>query len=224
MSNRSVLLILTSHSDLAGIRQTGYYVGEAAHPWAEFVKAGYTVDVASIAGGVPPQDGIDDSDPLQAEFLHDPRIAEQLKNTRAVSEISASDYDAIYLVGGHGTMWDMPTSTALAELGRAVYEQGGIVSAVCHGPAGLVGMTTSDGTPLVFGKAVTGFSNTEEDAAGLSTTVPFLLESALSTLGAHYRSAADFTEHVVVDSRLITGQNPQSAAGVARAVIAELSA
>jgi putative intracellular protease/amidase len=224
MTDKRVLLVLTSHDDLAGVRQTGYYVGEAAHPWRVFTDAGYQVDVASIAGGVPPQDGRDTSDQVQEDFLADPGISAQLANTTKLDDVDPARYDAIYLVGGHGTMWDFPDSKRLDEVGRSVYEAGGVVSAVCHGPSGLVNMKLSDGTLLIDGKTVTGFTNEEEAAVKLTDVVPFLLAQKLKERGANHVAAAPWAEHVEVDGRLITGQNPQSAAAVAREVVKILDA
>jgi len=223
MTNKRVLLVLTSHDDLGGVRKTGYFVGEAAHPWREFTDAGYDVDVASIKGGEPPKDGYDDGDPDQVAFLNDPVIAEQLRNTPKLTDVDADGYDAVLFVGGHGTMWDFPNSAAVVQLGRRVYERGGVVAAVCHGPSALINMTLSDGKPLIAGKRVAGFTNAEEKSVGLTDTVPFLLADALSAKGAEHVAAADFTEQVIVDERLVTGQNPQSAAGTGRAVVKLLS-
>lgn len=219
MADKKVLLVLTSHDDLAGIRPTGYFVGEAAHPWREFVDAGFDVDVASIAGGVPPQDGFEADDPDQAAFLADPAIAAQLADTPKLADVDVSGYDAVLFVGGHGTMWDFPTSTAVAEAGRDVYQAGGVVAAVCHGPSALVNMTLSDGSNLIAGKRVAGFTNDEEHAVGLAEVVPFLLADQLQAAGATHVPGPNFTAQVVVDGRLVTGQNPQSATGVGKAVV-----
>jgi putative intracellular protease/amidase len=217
--NLRALLVLTSHDDLGGLRKTGFYLGEAAEPWKVFVDAGHHVDLASIAGGKPPEDGRDEGDAVQNEFLNDAHIARQLSNTQSLADVDPADYDVVFFVGGHGTMWDFPTSPDVDRVGRAVYEAGGVVSAVCHGPAALTNITLSDGEPLVRGKRVAGFTNSEEAAAGLTEVVPFLLADRLTELGATHVPASDFTENVVTDGRLITGQNPQSAAGVARAVL-----
>lgn len=214
-----VLLVLTSHDDLGGVRPTGYYVGEAAHPWRVFDDAGYVVDVASIKGGVPPQDGYDEADPLQAAFLADPQIASQLRATPALADVDASQYDVVFYVGGHGAMWDFAKAPAVDAVGRTVYENGGIVAAVCHGPAALTNITLSDGQPLVRGRRVAGFTNEEEAAVGLTNVVPFLLADALEALGAMHRAGPNFVENVVADGRVVTGQNPQSAAGVALEVV-----
>ena len=159
---RSILIVLTSHRPLGDTgRETGYYVGEAAHPWKVFTEAGFTVDLVSVAGGIPPQDGVDADDPIQQEFLADERVAAQLADTRTPADIDPTAYDAIFYAGGHGTMWDFPDDTRLAVIARQIYESGGVVSAVCHGPAALVNVTLSDGTPLVEGKRVSAFTNDE---------------------------------------------------------------
>lgn len=214
------LLVLTSHDDLGGVRETGYYVGEAAEPWRVFADAGYVVDLASIDGGVPPEDGRNEDDPIQQAFLNDRRIREQLQNTTPLSEVDPDDYAIVFFVGGHGAMWDFPTSPSVDRVGREVYQNGGVVAAVCHGPAALVNITLSNGEPLIAGKRVAGFTNEEEAAVGLTDTVPFLLADALAAKGAIHFPGPKFTENVITDGRLVTGQNPQSAAGVARAAVA----
>jgi putative intracellular protease/amidase len=216
---KRILLALTSHGQLGDTgRSTGYYLSEAAHPWQVFSAAGYQVDLVSPRGGRPPADGADPGDPAQEAFLSDPRIAGQLEQTMTPGDVDPAAYDAIFYAGGHGTMWDFPNDAGLAGIARDIYESGGVVAAVCHGPAALVDITLSDGRPLVSGRAVTGFSNGEEAASGLTHIVPFLLQDALEKLGAHYSAAADFQPHVVADGRLVTGQNPASAAGAAQAV------
>ena len=219
MADPRVLLVLTSHDDLGGVRKTGYYVGEAAHPWKEFIDAGFDVDLASIAGGTPPQDGYDESDDVQRAFLADSKVSAQLADTARLDDVDPEAYDAVLLVGGHGTMWDFPSSTALAAVGRDIYESGGVLAAVCHGPYGLVNMKLADGTPLIAGKTVAGFTNEEEAAVGLTEAVPFLLADKLTEQGATHVPAPAWSEHVEVDGRLVTGQNPQSAAAVGREVV-----
>ncbi|WP_066903942.1 type 1 glutamine amidotransferase domain-containing protein [Millisia brevis] len=223
MSNGRVLFILTSHDDLAGVRKTGYYINEAAHPWKVLRDAGYDVDFASVRGGVPPRDGFDPDDADQEAFLSDPSVAAQLSNTRTIADYDPADYDAVLYVGGHGTVFDFPGDAALAAFSGRVYDNGGVVSAVCHGPAGLLDITTADGTYLVAGKNVASFTNEEEAAVGLTDVVPFLLATALEQRGAIHHPAENFTDHVVVDGRLVTGQNPQSAAGVGEAVVKVLA-
>ena len=217
--NLRALLVLTSHDDLGGVRKTGFYLGEAAEPWQVLVDAGHRVDLASIKGGRPPEDGRDDDDATQRAFLDDAHIAAQLADTQRLADVDPDDYGVVFFVGGHGTMWDFPTSPDVDRVGRGVYEAGGVVAAVCHGPAALTNITLSNGEPLVSGKRVAGFTNSEEAAAGLTDVVPFLLADRLTQLGATHVPGPDFTENVVADGRLVTGQNPQSAAGVARAVL-----
>ena len=208
------LLVLTSHDDLGGLRKTGWYASEAAHPWKELTDAGVEVDLASIEGGQPPMDGRDESDEVQNAFLADPDVSAQLADTPALADVDPSDYDAVLFVGGHGTMWDFPGNPEVTRVGRGVWESGGVVAAVCHGPAALVDITLSDGSHLVDGKTVAGFSNAEEEAVGLTGVVPFLLAEELERRGATHTSGPNFTEHVEVDGRLVTGQNPQSATRV----------
>jgi putative intracellular protease/amidase len=223
MPTRKILLALTSHSQLGQTgRPTGFYLSEAAHPWQLFAAAGYDVDLVSVLGGAPPRDGEDLSDPVQREFLADSRIAGQLADTPRADELDAAGYDAILFAGGHGTMWDFPDSAALTRLARQIYEQGGVVAAVCHGPAALVNLTLSDGSYLIAGRNVAGFTDEEEQAAGLTDVVPFSLQCQLIERGAKHTAAKAFQPWVVTDGRLVTGQNPASAAGVAAGMLAAL--
>lgn len=216
---KRILIVLTSHAELGDTgRATGFYVSEAAHPWEVFTRAGFEVEFASVAGGAPPRDGADLDDPVQRRFLDLPG----LDATPRAAEVDPARYDAILFAGGHGTMWDFPDNPGLAAVTRAVYENGGVVSAVCHGPAALVGVTLSDGAPLVAGRRVAAFTDKEEAAVGLTDVVPFLLASRLRELGAEHVPAPDFQAQVVSDGRLVTGQNPASAAGVAEAVVEAL--
>jgi putative intracellular protease/amidase len=224
-ATRKVLFALTSHDTLgeAG-RKTGFYLPEAAHPWKALTDAGFQVDLVSVKGGRPPMDGGDTSDAVQNAFLLDARMAGQLDDTPRPQEIAPGDYEAILFVGGHGTMWDFPRNVGLVGLARDIYESGGVVAAVCHGPAALVDLTLSDGTYLVAGRNVAAFTNSEEEAAGLTDQVPFALQSKLEERGAKHTSAPDFEAHVVTDGRLVTGQNPASATGVGEALVTVLRA
>lgn len=210
------LIALTSHSELGRTgRSTGYYVGEAAEPWEVFRAAGYDVDLASVAGGEPPVDGRDENDTTQNDFLATAGVTD----TPKAADVDPERYDVILFAGGHGTMWDFPDDPDLARIARSVHERGGVVAAVCHGPSALVNLTLTDGSRLITGKRVAGFTNSEEAAVGLTDEVPFLLADKLTEAGAQHVPAPDFTEHVVVDGRLVTGQNPQSARAVADAVV-----
>jgi putative intracellular protease/amidase len=221
---KKILIGLTSHGDLAGLRPTGYYLSEVAHPWRVFTDAGYTVDLASVAGGHPPVDGVDLSDPIQRAFTDDPEMQRKARGTPTFVDIASADYDAVLFAGGHGSMWDFPHDQALAAVTREIYEAGGVVAAVCHGPAALVDVTLSDGRPLVEGKQVSAFTDAEETAVGLADVVPFLLQTRLEELGAKHTGAVNFEPHVVTDQRLVTGQNPASATGVAESVVNALAA
>ncbi|MET7807484.1 type 1 glutamine amidotransferase domain-containing protein [Micromonospora chersina] len=215
------LIALTSHSELGRTgRPTGFYVGEAAEPWEVFRAAGYQVDLVSVAGGQPPLDGRDENDRTQNDFLATAGVA----NTPKAAEVDPSGYDVILFAGGHGTMWDFPDDPDLARIARSIYERGGVVAAVCHGPSALVNLKLSDGSHLVAGKRVAGFTNDEEAAVGLTGEVPFLLADKLAEAGAQQVPAPNFTEQVVVDGRLATGQNPQSARALAEAVVKLLAA
>lgn len=217
---KPVLLLLTSHGQMGDLdRETGYYVSEAAHPWKVFVEAGVPFEFVSVKGGQPPHDGLDLDDAVQKEFWEDDEVKALLASTRKVADVKAEDYSAVLVVGGHGSMWDLPDNPAVQRLLSTVYEAGGIVSAVCHGPGALSNVRLSDGTYLVSGKKVAAFTNEEEAAVELTDTVPFLLESRLVERGAVMQKAPNWEPSVVTDGRLVTGQNPASADGVARSVV-----
>jgi putative intracellular protease/amidase len=220
--DKKILIVLTSHDDLGGTGKTGFYVSETAYPWQVFTRAGYQVDLVSPQGGEPPQDGADRTDPVQKAFLDDAEMSRKLANTLNPEEVNPQDYAAIFYAGGHGTMWDFPDDTILADIARDIYESGGVVSAVCHGPAALVNLTLSDGTYLVAGKEVSAFTNEEESAVGLTSVVPFLLQSALEERGAKHVAGPNFQPQVAVSGRLVTGQNPASAGPVAERVVTVL--
>jgi len=214
---KKILLVLTSQDTLGDTGEaTGYNVAEASHPWKVFRDAGYFVDFASIAGGQPPRDEVQEDDPVQVEFTQDETVKASLYNTPRVSVVDPSQYDAVYLVGGHGTMWDFTGDTDLQKLIASVYGSGGVVGAVCHGPSGLVDVELGTGVALLSGRKVAAFTNAEEKAVGKQDVVPYLLQDKLEEQGATVKLADNWEENVQVDERLVTGQNPQSAAGVAK--------
>lgn len=220
--DRRVLMVLTSHDKLGDTgRGTGYTVSEAADPWQVLTAAGCAVDIASIAGGRPPEDGMDTSG--SKEWLADARVQAELDGAPSVADVDPAGYQAVFFVGGHGTMWDFPGNADLTRIASGVYEDGGVVAAVCHGPAALTTITLSDGSLLVDGKNIAAFTDAEEKALSMDSVVPFLLQSRLEQLGARHTAAGLWQEHVVTDGRLVTGQNPASAAGVARAVLSVLA-
>ena len=214
---KKILLVLTSQDTLGDTGEaTGYNVAEASHPWKVFRDAGYFVDFASIAGGQPPRDEVQEDDPVQVEFTQDETVKASLYNTPRVSVVDPSQYDAVYLVGGHGTMWDFTGDADLQKLIASVYNSGGVVGAVCHGPSGLVDVELGTGVALLSGRKVAAFTNAEEEAVGKQDVVPYLLQEKLEEQGATVKLADNWEENVQVDERLVTGQNPQSAAGVAK--------
>lgn len=214
---KKILMVLTSVSEMGESKEpTGYNVAEASHPWKVFRDSGHFVDFASIKGGQPPRDTVDQDDPIQVQFTTDETTRAGLYNTARVGVIDPEQYDAVYLVGGHGTMWDFPDNEGLQKLVGAIYNKGGVVGAVCHGPAGLLDVELHHGLKLLSGKDVAAFTNDEEVAVGKDKIIPFFLADKLAEQGANHIPAENFAENVQVSERLVTGQNPASAAGVAK--------
>jgi len=216
-----IAIVLTSHDQLGSTgKSTGYYLPEAAHAWRVFRDAGHDVVFVSPKGGAAPLDpsSRDRNDPVNAQFLDDPDVQRAVSTTLRPTDVTPSDLAAIFFAGGHGTMWDFRGHPELSRLATDVARTGGVVSAVCHGPAALIDLEL-DGRKLVADQPVTGFSNDEEAAVGLTSVVPFLLEDALRASGGRYSKAAtNFGAHVAVGTNLVTGQNPASTKGVAEAV------
>jgi putative intracellular protease/amidase len=222
-------MVLTSHDRLGDTGQpTGFWLEEFAAPYYVLKDAGAEITIASPKGGAPPVDPKSDDPkaqtPAMQRFREDPGAQRALANTVKLSTVSADDYDAVFYPGGHGPLWDLaddPNSIALIE---RLYAEGKPVAAVCHGPAVLRQAKAPDGTPLVKGKRVTGFTNSEEAAVGLTDVVPFLVEDALKANGGKYSKGADWADYAVVDGNLITGQNPASSESTARALLKQLEA
>lgn len=220
-STGTVLFVLSGHTELGDSgEKTGYYLSEVAHPWHVITEAGFGVDFVSPAGGAVEMDpkSRDLDDPINKLFMESD-AAKNLEATMAPADIDPANYRAIYYAGGHGAMWDFPDAPKLAEAAATIWENGGIVAAVCHGPAGLINIKLSDGSYLVDGKKVAAFTNAEEEAVELTDTVPFLLATKLEERGAIHVPADNFAEQVVVDDRLVTGQNPASATGAGKAIV-----
>lgn len=214
-----ILIVLTSISTMGeSDKETGFWLSELTHPYYELVDRGIRVDIVSINGGKAPIDprSLDMEDEANKRFMDNPELVATIENSRALKDVNPSSYAAIVFAGGHGTMWDFPDSPAVNEKAGAIYQQGGYIAAICHGPAALLNIKLPDGKPLVSGKNVAAFTNEEEEIVELTEMVPFLLEDALIKNGAQFQSKPAWSENVVVDGRLITGQNPQSAAGVGR--------
>jgi putative intracellular protease/amidase len=223
MMKNKILFVLTSHDRKGNTGQpTGFYLPEAAHPWAVLQAAGFEIDFVSPKGGKPPMDGVDLSDPVNRAFLENQEVSRKIDNTLTPDQINVRDYAAIFFVGGHGTMWDFPNDASLARLAATIYEEGGVVGAVCHGPAALVNLKLSNGQYLVKGRRVAAFTDDEERAVNLDRVVPFLLATTLGQRGAVHVPAPNWQSNVIVDDRLVTGQNPASAERVGQEIAALL--
>ena len=219
-----ILLVLTSHDELGNTgHKTGFWLEEFVAPYYIFKDANADITLASPNGGQPPLDPKSDEPDFQTEaterFKKDADAQAVLANTVKLSDISADDYDAVFYPGGHGPLWDLAEDQNSIALIESMYSAGKPVAAVCHAPAVFRHTKASDGSPLIAGKSVTGFSNTEEDAVQLSAVVPFLLEDELKAKGASYSKADDWHPYAITDGNLITGQNPASSDPVAKAVL-----
>ena len=224
-----VLMVLTSHDKLGDTgKPTGFWLEEFAAPYYVLKDAGVDITISTPKGGAPPVDPKSDDPkaqtPAMKRFRGDPEAQRALENTVKLSTVSADDYDAVFYPGGHGPLWDLAEDRDSIALIERLYAAGKPVAAVCHGPAVLRHAKAPDGTPLVRGKAVTGFTNSEEAAVGLTNVVPFLVEDALKANGGKYSKAADWADYAVVDGNLITGQNPASSESTARALLKKLEA
>jgi putative intracellular protease/amidase len=210
-----ILMVLTSHEDLGNTgKKTGFWLEEFAAPYYTFLDAGAEVTIASPKGGEPPVDPKSDLPENETEFTRrfkaDAAAQAQLADSKLLDEVSAEKFDALFYPGGHGPLWDLAGSATSVALIEAFVEADKPVAAVCHAPAVLVNVRGKDGGYLVRGRQVTGFSNAEEEDAGLSEVVPFLLENRLKLREAIYSRAAKWAAYVQVDGKLITGQNPAS--------------
>jgi putative intracellular protease/amidase len=223
----NVLMVLTSHSQLGTTgKKTGFWIEEFAAPYYVLVDAGVVVTIASPEGGQPPIDPKSEAPEAQTaatkRFYADADVQKKLGNTEQLSAVNELNYDAVFYPGGHGPLWDLANDTHSIALIEAFYKHNKPVAFVCHSPGVLLKVKAPNGEPLVKGKEVTGFSNTEEDAVQLSDIVPFLLEDELKKLGATYSKSTDWASYVKQDGLLITGQNPASSEAVAELLLKEL--
>lgn len=222
-----ILFVLTSHDQLGNTgEKTGFWIEEFASPYYYLVDKGVDVTLASPNGGQPPIDPTSDKPENQTEstirFKADKELQEKLSKTHKLSEVSSDDYDAVFYPGGHGPLWDLAESETSAKLIESFYNSDKPVSFVCHAPAALKHVKNTDGEPLVKGKKVTGFTNTEEELVKLTDVVPFLVEDMLKENGGIYSKKGDFEEYAIEDGLLITGQNPASSEKVAEMLLAKL--
>ncbi|GAA3997583.1 type 1 glutamine amidotransferase domain-containing protein [Sphingomonas humi] len=224
----NILMILTSHDQLGDTgKKTGFWLEEFAAPYYVLKDAGHSITLASPAGGQPPLDPKSDEPENQTaateRFKQDEAAKAQLASTEQLSTIDPSRFDAVFYPGGHGPMWDLANDADSKRVIETTLADGKPVALVCHAPAALKNVTAPDGSPLVQGKKVTGFTNEEEEAVGLTDVVPFLLEDMLKEGGGDYSKAAPFTPYVVTDGLLITGQNPPSSEPAAEALLKALA-
>jgi len=212
-----VLIVLTNTAKVPGTdRPTGVWASEYTDPWRVFSAAGFELHVASPRGGIGPIDPRSGSAESVKAY---PEAWAAMQATRPLADVKPADYVAVFLSGGHGTMWDFPDDPNLRRIVEQLLARDAPVGAVCHGPAGLLSARRADGTPWVAGRRVNAFTNQEEAAAGMSRVVPFLLEDRLRALGGRFEAAGVFQTHVAVDGALVTGQNPASSTAVATAML-----
>lgn len=219
-----ILMVLTSHDRLGDTgKKTGFWLEEFAAPYYVLKDAGHEITLASPKGGQPPLDPKSDEPASQTDatrrFKTDQEAQAQLASTERLESVRSSDFDAVFYPGGHGPLWDLAEDTQSKALIEQTLGDGKPVALVCHAPAVLKNVTANDGSPLVAGKRVTGFTNEEEEAVGLTEVVPFLLEDVLKQLGAKFSKAEPFKPHVVREGLLITGQNPASSEPAAEALL-----
>ncbi len=222
-----ILIVLTSHSELGKTGQkTGFWIEEFAAPYYALADAGAIITIASPAGGQPPVDpkseAADAQTPATKRFYKDNEVIDKVAYSLKLSNIDPQDYDAVFYPGGHGPLWDLANDKFSIKLIEDFYNTQKPVAFVCHAPAALINVKAENGHPLVKGKKVTGFSDTEEEAVGLTKVVPFLLEEALKKLGANYSKGADWASFTQQDGLLITGQNPASSEAVAKLLLKTL--
>lgn len=219
-----VLMVVTSHDQLGDTgKKTGFWLEEFAAPYYILKDAGADVTVVSPLGGQPPLDPKSDEPDAQTDatrrFKADAAAQAMLAKTGKLAEVNAADFDAVFYPGGHGPLWDLAEDKASIALIETMAAAGKPVAAVCHAPGVLRHVKGADGSPLVKGKRVTGFTNTEEEAVGLTTVVPFLVEDMLKENGGQYSKGADWQSYVLTDGNLITGQNPASSEEGAKALL-----
>jgi putative intracellular protease/amidase len=222
-----ILMVLTSHDQLGDTgKKTGFWLEEFAAPYFAFKDAGAQLTLASPKGGQPPLDPKSDEPDAQTEatdrFNKDPAAKSSLASTALLNSVRVEDYDAVFYPGGHGPLWDLAEDTFSIALIEAFIKAGKPVAAVCHAPGVLRHVKGADGQPLVNGKRVTGFTNSEEEAVQLTNVVPFLVEDMLKEKGGIYSKGDDWASYVLTDGLLITGQNPASSEAAAEALLTKL--
>jgi putative intracellular protease/amidase len=223
-----ILMVLTSHDTLGSTgKKTGFWLEELAAPYYVFKDAGAKITLASPKGGHPPLDPKSDEPMFQTDdtrrFSADETAKAQLAETVRLSLVDQKDFDAVFYPGGHGPLWDLAEDADSIKLIESFIAAGKTIALVCHAPGVLRRVTNADGSPFAKGRHITGFTNSEEEAVGLTKVVPFLVEDELISLGAVFSRVSDWGVHTVVDGQLITGQNPASSSEAALALVAALA-
>lgn len=222
-----ILMVLTSHDQMGDTgHKTGFWLEEFTAPYYVFKDAGADITIASPKGGQPPVDPNSEAEGALTEtterFMKDAHAKEMLASTKKLSDVDMNEYDAIFYPGGHGPLWDLANDEKSVALIKKAYDQDKVIGAVCHAPAVFKNVFIKPEQNLVGGRKVTGFTNTEEDAVQLTNIVPFLVEDMLKENAGEYTRGDDWAPHIVVDGKLITGQNPASSEGAAKAVVQAL--
>lgn len=223
--NKNALIVVTNHNKLGNTdEKTGWFLAEVSHVYWPLINAGFTVDFASPKGGEAPveEKSMKLDDPENKSFVEKLNVKTGIA-TIAMKNIDPSKYGVIYFAGGHGTMWDFPDNADIERVTSLIYENGGVVSAVCHGPSALTSIKLSDGKYLINDKTINSFTDSEEREVGKDKIVPFLLESRLRDRGGKFEAGKNWENKVVVDGRLVTGQNPQSASSLGQAIVRTFS-
>ncbi len=223
-----ILIVLTSHSELGDTgKKTGFWIEEFATPYYVLADAGAIITIASPAGGQPPVDpkseAADAQTPSTKRFYNHNELIDKVAHTVKLSDVHATDYDAVFYAGGHGPLWDLANNNYSIKLIEEFYNTQKPIAFVCHASGALIKVKAENGEPLVKGKKVTGFSDTEEKGVELTKVVPFLLEDELKKLGAHYSKGEDWSSYTQHDGLLITGQNPASSEAVAQLLLKTLA-
>ncbi len=220
MKTKKILFVATDINVMgdSGI-PTGWWISEASHPWKILHQAGYSVDFVSPMGGNPARTGTDLKDPVNYEFLENSEIKRKISNMLTPAEINIDNYIAIHYIGGHGAMWDLPYNSEINKITTKMWEQGKIVSAVCHGVCGLLNIKLKSGEYLIKGRDITSYTDNEEKALGMCNVIPYFLQCELMLRGARFHISPNSTDNIQVHERLITGQNPQSAMSVGKALL-----
>ncbi|MEP1446078.1 MAG: type 1 glutamine amidotransferase domain-containing protein [Paraglaciecola sp.] len=227
-TTKHILMVLTSHSELGNTgEKTGFWIEEFAAPYYTFVDAGIKVTIASVAGGQPPIDPKSESKDFQTPATErydvDNKVQSLMENTVKLADVNGSDYDAVFYPGGHGPLWDLTDNSDSITLIESFLAANKPVAAVCHASAAFLNVRNATGEFLVKDKAVTGFTNSEEEAVQLTDIVPFLLEDELIKRGGNYQKVADWNAFAIQDGLLVTGQNPASSALAAEKLLANLA-